>query len=367
MIAVIIRSATTIRPWPVVIGLILSLSFAALLLLYPSAVFHVIPEWMCGNTHTRLQWKVAHTEQFEGNKKRLYIIGGSQVVQGFPCERDLALLADEYVPDFHVMEAAYSGQSMLETLILLSHLPVDESTYVFVQASPYRLMGDSRKMDQCRLLLDPSKALEILAAKGYQLEDSVRENRIVTQLTILATRSFRPLNKLLTEKRYLSDPVGFVAERVSSGAKKAVTVAKDDTPILTEVEILRIVASYVRSRGGHIYLFGMPYNEQFPLGMPGWAPDEHVNPAVRQWLKRMRRPGRAAGVAGRYDDDYRTLIGKSCIPYYRIIDNNAFEPTDYYDSVHLMEPGRAKFLPEFFRVVRRVVGDSESPMQNCGE
>lgn len=347
-----IKSAITIRPWPLFVGLVSSALVLFLALHDPSLIFKLIPERLCGNTHTRLQWNVVRADETTA-RQRLYVVGGSQLVQGFPPARELNEMARQNLGDVEIVEVAYSGQSMLETLILMTHLPIDPKTVVLIQVSPYRLSSKARSMQSVSLLLDPSKALELLRSNGIDFADSQRKVRIVEQMTILATRAIRPWDKFLTEKRYRADPKEFVAGLMpTSPAVAHGTEGSAPRKNVREVDVLLVLNEYVRGRGGRLCLFEMPYNPSFPEDMPGWGPKDHEKQSVVNWLTRLAEKGGNGSVGADYNHRYYSSIREIGVPFISFAQEDAYTARDFYDSVHLLKRGREKFMPFFFKRIK---------------
>jgi hypothetical protein len=353
----IYESATRIRAWPVFGGLVFATLFAAVLIAFPSAVLKRLPAAFFGNTYTRIQWRVLNADGETGSARRVYVFGGSQVVQGFPPAEELQRTAEAALGRVRVLEAGFSGQSLLDSFILLTHLPVDDRTVVFVQASPSRLRDKAPLMEASRLFLDPSAALRALRDRGFDVGDAERTARICRELIVLATRAFRPYDKLLTETRYKKDPALHVARMLPrpapQGAKQGRNGGRAMGGQVSGLDVLGVMRDYVAKRGGCLVLFEMPHNVGFPSGMPGWSPREHDDPAVKQWLTRLQESGGQAESA-RFDTAFHQKVKSSGVPYVSFQSPDQYESTDFYDSVHLLSSGRDVFLPSFFDALKTV-------------
>jgi hypothetical protein len=254
-----------------------------------------------------------------------------------------------------VLEAGFSGQSLLDSFILLTHLPVDDRTVVFVQASPSRLRDKAPLMEASRLFLDPSEALRAMRERGFDIGDADRTSRICRELIVLATRAFRPYDKFQTETRYKADPREYVARMLPRPATRGMEADRTEGWAvgvqISDLDILNVVREYVSKRGGCMVLFEMPRNAGFPSNMPGWSPREHDDPAVKQWLTRLQESGGKAESV-RFDTVFHERVASSGVPYVSFHSPDRYEATDFYDSVHLLASGRDVFLPSFFDALK---------------
>ncbi len=357
MLKEIYESATKIRAWPVFGGLVFAALFAAVLIAFPSAILKSLPAAFFGNTYTRIQWRVLNVDGETGSARRVYVFGGSQVVQGFPPAGELQRMADAALGRVQVLEAGFSGQSLLDSFILLTHLPVDGRTVVFIQASPSRLRDKAPLMGASRLFLDPSAALRAMRDRGFDIRDTERTARICRELIVLATRAFRPYDKLLTETRYKNAPSLHVARMLPrpapQGTEPGLSEERAKGEPVSDLDVLGVIRDYVADRGGCLVLFEMPHNAGFPSGMPGWSPREHDDPAVKQWLTRLQESGGQAESA-RFDTAFHQRVKSSGVPYVSFNEPDKYEATDFYDSVHLLSSGRDVFLPSFFDALKTV-------------
>jgi hypothetical protein len=349
------ESATKIRAWPVFGGLVFAALFAAVLIAFPSAVLKRLPGAFFGNTYTRIQWRVLNGDGETGSARRVYVFGGSQVVQAFPPAEELQRTAETALGRVRVLEAGFSGQSLLDSFILLTHLPVDDRTVVFVQASPSRLRDKAPLMEASRLFLDPSEALRAMRERGFDIGDADRTSRICRELIVLATRAFRPYDKFQTETRYKADPREYVARMLPRPATRGMEADRTEGWAvgvqISDLDILNVVREYVSKRGGCMVLFEMPRNAGFPSNMPGWSPREHDDPAVKQWLTRLQESGGKAESV-RFDTVFHERVASSGVPYVSFHSPDRYEATDFYDSVHLLASGRDVFLPSFFDALK---------------
>lgn len=361
----IYKSAVNIRAYPVVVGLILANLIAFGLVFSPSAILKHFPETFFGNTHTRIQWGVLNFENEETPACRVYIFGGSQVIQGFPPAKQLQGLADKQFDQVQIFEAAFSGQSMFDSFVLLSNLPIDSQTVIFLQVSPSRLKEKARLIGSSRLTLDPSEVLSEMHEAGFNLVDSDRTSRICRELIILATRAFRPYDKLATEAKYVNNSAQFVARLMprptqpNKAAAQGMVQAQEGS--ISDMDVLRVVQKYVRERGGQLYLFEMARNVYFPKGMPGWAPQDHEDQAVKMWLSRLHnKSSKGQAESSRFSHGFYQKVKESGVPFISFHSPTLYDAQDYYDSVHLRSSGREIFLPLFFDALKSTIKASQS-------
>ena len=267
----IYKSAVNVRACPLVVGLLLAIVIAFGLVLYPSAIIRHLPETFFGNTHTRTQWRVLNLENETPLTHRVYVLGGSQVIQGFPPAKELQELADKQVDHVQLFEGAFSGQSLFDSFVLLSNLPIDSQTIIFLQISPSRFQGKARLISASRLMLETSEVLNEMREEGFDITDTDRTSRICRELIILATRAFRPYDKLATEARYVNDPAQFVARLLPRPTQQSKAETKAQVPniSISDMDVLHVIQKYIRKRGARLYLFEMPHNMSFPKGMAG--------------------------------------------------------------------------------------------------
>ncbi len=361
----IYKSAVSIRAYPLVVGLILAAVIAFGFIFYPSAIIKYFPEAFFGNTHTRIQWSVLNIDNETPPVHRVYVFGGSQVIQGFPPVEQLQELADDVVGQVQISEVAFSGQSLFDSFVLLSNLPIDDQTVVFLQISPSRFKDKARLIRASRLILDSSEVLNEMREAGFNLIDSERTSRICRELIILATRAFRPYDKLATEAKYVDDPAQFVARLLPrptqpNKAPDQVKAQAQDASI-SNMDVLRVIQKYVSERGGQLYLFEMPHNVDFPKGMPGWAPQGHEDQAVEKWLSRLHdNSSKGQAESSRFSDGFYQKVKESGVPFISFHSPKLYNAQNYYDSVHLRSSGREIFLPLFFDALESTFNTSQS-------
>ena len=184
--------------------------------------------------------------------RSVYVIGGSQVIQGFPPAEQLQELADKQVGQVRIFEAAFSGQSLFDSFVSLSNLPIDSQTVVFLQVSSSRFQNKARLTGSSHLMLDPSEVLNEMREAGFDLADSGRTSRISRELIILATRAFRPYDKLATEAKYVDDPAQFVARLLPRPTQQSKVKNKGQiqSASISDMDVLRVIQKYVSERGG---------------------------------------------------------------------------------------------------------------------
>ncbi|MBI9080005.1 MAG: hypothetical protein JEY79_09740 [Pseudodesulfovibrio sp.] len=364
MLKEIYKSAITIRAYPLVVGLILATVIASGLIFFPSSIIKHLPESFFGNTHTRIQWGVFNIDNEMPPAHRVYVFGGSQVIQGFPPADQLQELADKEVGQVRIFEAAFSGQSLFDSFVLLSNLPIDGQTVVFLQISPSRFKEKARLISSSRLMLDSSEVLNEMREAGFDLADTDRTSRICRELIILATRAFRPYDKLATEAKYVDDPAQFVARLMPNPAElnKAggQAEAKAQEALISDMDVLCVIQKYILGRGGQLYLFEMPHNVDFPKGMPGWALQEHEDQAVKGWLNRLHgNSQKDQAESTRFNQDFYQKVKESGVPFISFHSPAFYAAHNYYDSVHLRSSGRDIFLPNFFDALKSIFKTSQ--------
>ena len=346
-----------------VAGLILATLIAFGFIFYPASIIKYLPEAFFGNTHTRIQWGVLNLDNEVPPAHHVYVIGGSQVIQGFPPAEQLQELADKQVGQVRIFEAAFSGQSLFDSFVLLSNLPIDSQTVVFLQVSSSRFQNKARLTGSSHLMLDPSEVLNEMREAGFDLADSGRTSRISRELIILATRAFRPYDKLATEAKYVDDPAQFVARLLPRPTQQSKVKNKGQiqSASISDMDVLRVIQKYVSERGGQLYLFEMPRNGNFPKEMPGWSPQEHEDQAVKEWLNRLHgnfRNGQAEST--RFNQGFYQKVKESGVPFISFHSPTLYDSQNYYDSVHLRSSGREIFLPLFFDALKLTFKTSQS-------
>lgn len=336
----------TIRLRPLLAGALLFLGSILALYCWSDALIRLLPGSAVGELDVMVSWRVLRREaQLDSGNPGVYVLGGSQVMYGFP-EQGVA------TDSLDVWTCGMSSPTLMDSFLILTHLPVDKNTYVFLHTSPSRMSKTTLAVPSRLGFLDSGTLVQAFRSQGIDLPQPDDRARWARQFKTLVMSMHNRLDSFPNEKWYGRDPVGFAAAadpRRQAGERGGSAEGRLADPGL----ILDVMRKYVESRGGHLYLIELPYYLAFPKGMAGWRLEDQPDPHVREWLEEMYRTRNYA--SGQLTGSYYAEVGKTGIPLISFNDQSAYGPNDFFDSMHLTASGRAKLLPLFLQAVEREV------------
>lgn len=285
-------------------------------------------------------------------------MGGSQVLQAFPENSDFQSMARDYLGDDVIaLSAGYSTQSLLESFLIISNLPIDENTLVFVHYSPDRVSGH-RKAEtvedfyDTKLFLDKTTVAAMLLEQGFSLPKSSNKmenlSRVVNNLL-----EGKEYERFLSERKYIENPTRWVERKFSFGSK----VSREAKEFVSPEDTLAAIIEYVSSRKGKVFLLELPFNHDFPLHTAGWMPEGHIGPVKErlEQLKQSKIENGAVAQPAKLTEEYYAQARRYGDKYISLDDKGKYEAADFYDSMHMRSSGRKKLMPEFFDAVKKIM------------
>ncbi|MBF0369681.1 MAG: hypothetical protein HQL52_09520 [Magnetococcales bacterium] len=186
--------------------------------------------------HLRSAWHVerlVHRFKPRG-EANVIILGGSQVMQGFPSsERMAEIYQQRYREQVRFLEVGYSFQSIASYLQILTYLDINENSVVFLHTAPSKFSTQGLNTD-CHVTRHPTLYSDdyfALTGESFDLACRFRKYsqllyRFHDAVRIFARRQLlqwqgKPLppairfDKFGGEKAYLADPIQWVRNKIS--------------------------------------------------------------------------------------------------------------------------------------------------------
>jgi hypothetical protein len=327
----------------------------------PWAVAYIAGD-MPGGAAWNAQKEVVLYEQKE--KYQVFALGGSQFLQGFPYRDDVITeYKKKYGEQIDFLEVGFSLQSISQSLLLLSQLPIDSNTLIFIHISPNRLNDNAVNgcNDSPLSLIYNEKYSNVVNSK-YDLNCYFSKFRAsISLFTDIAYKWIRAFvkgkdtpyrfDKFYTENEFLQNPNKFVKQFVRDRILQSELEGPTDNNNLTknggQKEFYKLVKDYVNSLGGTVVLLEMPFNENFLESNSAYAPGNHLDDmVVYNWLVDNNLNGGLFKLSKDYYEEVELLE----IPMISMR-NPMFYGQDFYDSMHMTHNGRKKFIPKFINIL----------------
>jgi hypothetical protein len=322
-----------------------------------------------GGEEWNAQKEVLLYEQKE--KYQVFALGGSQFLQGFPYRNDITTkYKEKYGEQIDFLEVGFSLQSISDSLLLLSQLPIDSNTLVLIHISPGRLSSNIvNGCNDSKLSLIYNDKYSNIVNSEYNFNCYLGKYRASISLaTDVAYRWIRALikgsdihsefDKFRTENIFLQDPKQFVKQFVED------MIFQSELEVLTGnnnftknaghkifiQEFYKLVKDYVEGFGGTIVLLEMPFNEKFLENNPVYSPENYLDDmAVHDWLVNNTINGNSHALS-KLSKGYYKEVESLGIPMVSMR-SPIFYGQDFYDSMHMTHNGREKFIPKFINIL----------------
>lgn len=347
-----------IRTGPLALALFIVFSLALISLTVSYNIKELPEDWVDHSYDAAyMRWKILETHDHQVSDKKIYIVGGSQILQGFPARQFERVTQEVLGPDVHGLALGFGSQSMLESFLILSNVAIDENTIVFVHFGPDRLYSVRPNeyvehfYEASRLrLLDRRVVTDYLMSTGHKIPDTAANLLLYrfSELKRLFNRESKGWD--LVDVRY-RNPAAYVSGIV----KSRLSMSKKDYGSLVDPKAtLAALTDYVTKKGGRVFYLEMPFCHSFPDGVKGWEPESHTG-AVRAWLEDLALTKRKTGFAGeaaRLTPEYYKQAATYGDRYVSMDDPATYSATSFCDSIHMTKVGRDIFLPRFFDMVK---------------
>jgi hypothetical protein len=304
-------------------------------------------------------------------KYQVFALGGSQLLQGFPYSNDVI---DEYKKIYgeqiDFLEIGFSGQSMSESFLLLSKLPINTNTLIFLHVSPGRISDNS--VDECadsRLPLLYNEKYSSIVNTTYDFKCHLRKSRasvsLLSDIVYGQIRAFfkgdstlSVFNKFYAENRFFQNSNKFVKQLARDKMLQSKTEAivddhkhkKVDNKRMSVQDYYKLIKDYVEGHGGTIVLLEMPWNERFLDNNPAYSPENHRDDiVVYNWIVENIVNGDVYSLS-RLSEDYYQKVKSLNTPMISLR-SSTFYGQDFYDSMHMTRNGRIKFIPKFINIL----------------
>ncbi|MTI10394.1 hypothetical protein [Curvivirga aplysinae] len=328
-------------------------------------------EWLLIDKE-KVQKKVITANLSKG--KKVIIMGGSQIMVGFPKDTDLnnkyASIYNNQNVDFK--EIGYSRQTAAESLLLLTNFDIDQDTIVLSHVSPNRLheIGNT----ECENIKIPAvHTIEYDSLRNRPFSINCFVNKLKKRGLILMKSAQADISKMFGrgfqerakikptqyELDYLKDSIAFRKEMIRNVISKSDQILdkydrwiSNYQPTIPVRNFYKMAENYVESKGGRFYLIEMPWSEHFLVNNPAFLPENYLDDSVvSSWLQNTSHPEKYFSnsmLTENYYNDVRST-GIKFVSFREHI----YEDIDFYDSMHFTKYGREKFLPRFFEWINQ--------------